>query len=64
MKREFAGQIRGRKCTWAQYPTAQLTTPHLGVHSWLGDKSPLEGKVRQLPVTKEGAPDAAGGCPF
>ena len=28
---------------WVQDPMTQLTTPHFGAHSWLGDKSPLEG---------------------
>ena len=35
---------------WAPGQTAQLHTPHLGVRSWPEGKSPLEGKVRQLPL--------------
>ena len=31
-------------------PTTELHTPHLGVRSWTGEESPLEGKVRHLPL--------------
>ena len=51
---------------WVQDPTTQLTTPKLGVHSWLGDESPLEGYVRQLSLElyREGASAAAAGSLF
>ena len=44
----------------------QLTTPHFGAHSWLWDKSPLEGCQTAPPPTplkdtKEEATAAAGG---
>ena len=49
-----------------QDPTAQFIIPYLGLHSWLGDESPLEGKVRQLLLknTKEEASAAAAGSLF
>ena len=47
-------------------PTTQLITPHLGVCSWPGDESLLEGQIGQplLKDTKEGTSATVAGSLF